>query len=230
MSGELPPNSSGVVRSVNVGQARELLLRGKPHPTGIFKQPVEGRVRLAGNSVEGDLQADPSVHGGRLKAVYSYTVEDYAWWETQLGTQLAPATFGENLTLEGISATDALVGERWAVGGALLEVTQPREPCWKLGAKMGDKDFPRRFREAGRAGAYLSIVRQGDVGAGDTVEVVYRPSHPVSVGMLAYLNRLDRRFAHLIRRLAGKDLTPEEWHEVLGPLQLPAIYPAEIRP
>jgi len=217
--------NGGVVRSVNVGQLRELLLRGKPYQTGIFKEPVEGRVGLSGNQMSGDVQGDRSVHGGRNKAVYAYTVEDYAWWEQTLGTTLPPGTFGENLTLEGISAIDALVGERWAVGSALLEVTQPREPCWKLGAKMGDKEFPRRFREAGRAGAYFSIVRPGDVGAGDPVRVTHRPTHPVSLGMLAHLNSLDRRFAHLIMRLARKDLTPEEWNEVLGPLQLPASYP-----
>ncbi len=222
MSGSIDCNGSGVVLSVNVGQARELLLRGRPHQTGIFKEPVEGRVRLAGNGVEGDLQADLSCHGGKSKAVYAYTVEDYAWWEEILGTSLAPAAFGENLTLEGISATDALVGERWAVGSALLEVTQPREPCWKLGAKMGDKEFPRRFREAGRAGAYLSIIQEGDVGAGDSVKVVHRPPHPVTLGLLAHLNNMDRRFGHLLRRLARKDLTPGEWNEVLGPLRLPA--------
>ncbi len=218
MSGSIARNGSGVVHSVNVGEARELLLRGRPHQTGIFKEPVEGRVRLVGNGVEGDLQADLSCHGGRSKAVYAYTVEDYAWWEEILGTFLAPATFGENLTLEGVSATDALVGERWAVGSAVLEVTQPREPCWKLGAKMGDKDFPRRFREAGRAGAYLSIIQEGDVGAGDSVQVVHRPTHPISVGLLAHLNSGDRRFAQLVRRLARKDLTPDEWNEVLGTL------------
>jgi MOSC domain-containing protein YiiM len=218
-------NGAGVVRSVNVGQARELLLRGKPHPTGIFKEPVEGRVKLIGHGVEGDLQADPSCHGGPRKAVYSYPLEDYAWWEQQLGIDLPPATFGENLTTEGISATAAKVGERWAIGTALLEVTQPREPCWKLGAKMGDKEFPRRFREAGRAGAYLAIVEEGDVGAGDDIRVVHRPEHPVTVGLLSYLNTVDRRFSHLVMRLAGKDLTAGEWDEVLGPLDLQANYP-----
>ncbi len=171
-------NGKGVLRSVNVGQARELELRGKPHKTGIFKEPVSGRVKLSGNSVEGDVQADRRFHGGPYKAVYSYTVEDYAWWEQELGRPLPPATFGENLTIEGISAVDALIGERWAVGSAVLAVTQPRQPCWKLAAKMGEPYFVRRFKNAGRAGAYLAIVQEGDVGAGDTVEVVSRPSHP----------------------------------------------------
>lgn len=218
-------NSAGVVRSVNIGQPRELELRGKPHKTGIFKQPVPGRVRLAADSVEGDVQADRRVHGGPYKAVYSYTLEDYSWWEQELGTPLAPATFGENLTLEGISTTDALIGERWAVGSAVLAVTQPREPCWKLAAKMQEEGFVRRFRQAGRAGAYLSIVREGDVGAGDPVEVVSRPAHPVSIGMIAFLNNHDRELARLLMELIPEEPTPEEWDQVLGALNLPLQYP-----
>lgn len=207
---------SGRVVSLNVGTVRELVLNGKPQPTGIFKEPVEGRRMLADNAVEGDVQADRRFHGGRYKAVYAYPVEDYAWWETELGASLPPATFGENLTIEGISATDALVGELWRVGGALLEVTQPREPCWKLGAKMGDRHFPRRFREAGRPGAYLKIVEEGDVGAGDAVEIVSRPSHPITLGLLADVRRSDPDLSMLLRRLAKKDVTPEEWAELLG--------------
>jgi MOSC domain-containing protein YiiM len=218
-------NGKGVLRSVNVGQVRELELRGKPHKTGIFKEPVSGRVKLSGNSVEGDVQADKRFHGGPYKAVYSYTVEDYAWWEQELGRPLPPATFGENLTIEGISAVDALIGERWAVGSAVLAVTQPRQPCWKLAAKMGEPYFVRRFKNAGRAGAYLAIVREGDVGAGDTVEVVSRPSHPISVGMIAFLNNTDRELARLFMELIQEEPTPDEWAEVLGALNLPAKYP-----
>ncbi len=218
-------NGKGTVRSVNVGQVRELELRGKPQKTGIFKEPVEGRVRLSGDSVEGDIQADRRFHGGPYKAVYSYTVEDYAWWEQELGRSLPPATFGENLTIEGISAVDALIGEQWAVGSALLAVTQPRTPCWKLAAKMGEPYFVRRFKNAGRAGAYLAIVREGDVGAGDTVEVVSRPSHPISVGMIAFLNNTDHELARLFMALIPEEPTPDEWAEVLGALNLPAKYP-----
>ncbi|MEX0791275.1 MAG: MOSC domain-containing protein [Actinomycetota bacterium] len=218
-------NGMGVVRSVNVGQPRELELRGKSHQTGIFKEPVAGRVRLSDNSVEGDVQADRQVHGGPYKAVYSYALEDYAWWEQELGRPLAPATFGENLTLKGVSTTDALIGERWAVGSAVLVVTQPRQPCWKLAAKMQDKTFVRRFREAGRAGAYLAIAQEGDVGAGDPVEVVSRPSHPVSIGMIAFLNNHNRELARLLMELIPEEPTPEEWAQVLGALNLPDHYP-----
>jgi MOSC domain-containing protein YiiM len=218
-------NGSGVVRSVNVGQARELTLRGRPHQTGIFKEPVEGRVRLADDHVEGDLQADRKYHGGPLKAVYSYTVEDYAWWEQELGRSLAPATFGENLTLEGISTIDALVGERWAVGGAVLAVTQPRTPCWKLAAKMQEPGFVRRFKQAGRNGAYLAIVQEGEVAAGDRVEVVFRPSHPISIGMISFLNYADREVARLLMELIQEEPSEDEWAAILSALNLPEKYP-----
>jgi MOSC domain-containing protein YiiM len=218
-------NARGVVRSVNVGQARELMLRGRPHPTGIFKQPVEGRVLLADNHVQGDLQADRKYHGGPLKAVYSYTVEDYAWWEKELGMSLPPATFGENLTLEGISTADALVGERWAVGGAVLAVTQPRTPCWKLAAKMQEPGFVRRFKQAGRNGAYLAIVQEGEVGAGDSVDVIHRPSHPISIGMISFLNYADREVGRLLMELISEEPSAEEWAEILSALNLPEKYP-----
>lgn len=217
--------TGGVVRSVNVADSRDLTLNGKTHPTGIFKEPVGGRVMLAGNSVAGDLVADPQHHGGPLKAVYCYTVEDYAWWAEELGNPLVPGTFGENLTLEGISATDALIGERWSVGGAVLAVTQPREPCWKLGQKMGDPNFPRRFREAGLSGAYLAILTEGEVGTGDRIEVLSRPPHPVSIGMLAFLEATDREVASLLVALIAQDLSTDEWDEIVRALQLPPKYP-----
>lgn len=218
-------NGRGVVRFVNVGRARELMLRGKPHQTGIFKEPVEGHVRLADDHVEGDLQADTRYHGGPLKAVYSYTVEDYAWWEQELGRSLAPATFGENLTLEGISTVDALVGERWAIGGAVLAVTQPRTPCWKLAAKMEEPGFVRRFKQAGRNGAYLAIVQEGEVAAGDPVEVISRPSHPISIGMISFLNYADREVARLLMELIPEEPSAQEWAEILSALNLPEKYP-----
>lgn len=215
----------GVVRSVNLGQTRTLVLRDRSESTGIFKEPVERRVMLARDQVEGDVVADPRFHGGPLKAVYTYTVEDYAWWGEALGIPLAPGTFGENLTVEGVSVTDALVGERWAIGGAVLAVTQPREPCWKLATKMGDPKFPRRFREAGRSGSYFAIVQEGEVGAGDPIEVLSRPSHPVSIGMLAFLEANDREVARLLVELIAQDLSVQEWDEVIRALQLPAKYP-----
>lgn len=221
---------SGTIRSVNRALRRELPLRGVPQPTGIFKEPVAGPVRLAGHAVEGDLVADTSCHGGASKAVYTYATEDYAWWEGELGHPLDFGTFGENLTLEGMQVTQARVGERWRVGTAVLEVTQPREPCWKLGARMGEPGFVRRFREAGRPGAYLAIIEEGEVKAGDTAVVLSVPQHPVTVGLLAYLRGRDHESAGLVRALIDQDPTPEEWGQVLAAVDPDGLHPWRIRP
>jgi len=209
------PNE-GIVASVNLAQVREIPLRGKLQKTGIWKLPVDHRVIARGVGLEGDTQADLAVHGGERKAVYAYSVEDYGWWEQALQAPLPPGTFGENLTLRGISINDVLIKERWRIGSAEFEVTQPRQPCWKLGVKMEDPDFPRRFSEAGRAGAYLSIVTEGELGRGDAVEIVHRPDHPLTIGLLAHLIYTDRQLASLLVHLIEEPLTPEEWQEILS--------------
>ncbi len=203
------------VASVNLADVREIPLRGKLHKTGIWKVPVDRPVRASGTSLEGDVQGDRKFHGGERKAVYSYSEEDYAWWEQELARKLAPGTFGENLTLGGISVNDALIGERWRIGSALFEVTQPRQPCWKLGVKMEDRHFPRRFSEANRAGAYLRIVEEGQVRPGDRLEVVHRPDHPITISLLAAAIYTDPELAALLFQLAEHSLTPEEWSRVL---------------
>ncbi len=175
--------------SVNVAEMRTIVRRGRPVRTGIWKLPVQHRVTIDGVNVDGDEQGDRRVHGGADKAVYAYARADYAWWEEQLGRALDPGTFGENLTVDGIDVTGALVGERWRVGGAVLEVSEPRLPCWKLGERMGDAKFIKRFARALRPGAYLRIVQPGEIGAGDTVEVAHRPVHGVTIELItrAYL-------------------------------------------
>jgi MOSC domain-containing protein YiiM len=198
----------GRLRSVNVGAVRQVELAGRPQTTAIWKFPVWGRVAVRGVNLAGDEQADRRVHGGPDRAVYAYAWEDYAWWERQLGRLLEPGTFGENLTTEGIQVSDALVGERWRVGGVVLQVTSPRVPCWKLGVRMGDPRFPRRFAAAGRPGAYLAIVEEGAVGAGDRIEVVHRPGHGVTVALVAAAYHRDHRLAASI--LAAAEL-PAAW-------------------
>lgn len=204
------------VVSVNIGEVREVIYHGRPRTTAIWKDPVEHPVRLGLNGVEGDHQADPSVHGGPLKAAYFYSTDDLAWWEGELQQSLGPGTFGENLTVTGLTLNDARIGERWRIGGALLEVTQPRFPCWKLGLRMADPRFPKRFLEAGRAGAYVSVVTEGAVRAGDALEVVSRPAHPVTVGLIAYLNHADRELALLLLQAAEAGISPDEWQDLLG--------------
>jgi MOSC domain-containing protein YiiM len=207
-----------LVRSVNVGSIRHVPWRGRSVATGIWKHPVQGRVAVKGTQVSGDSQADMISHGGQHKAVYSYSVEDYEWWEKELGIKLEPGTFGENLTLEGLNINDSLVGEVWKVGSAVLQVTQPRTPCFKLGIRMGDNRFPRRFAMAGRAGTYLAIAEEGYVQAGDPIEVLHRPDHPVTIGLLAYLDYHDRPVRVLVERAAHIGLEPDEWDDLLGKL------------
>jgi MOSC domain-containing protein YiiM len=159
--------------------------------SSIVKAPVAGRVRVEGVNVAGDDQADRRVHGGPDKAVYTYAAEDTAWWEAELGRPLGPGAFGENLTTEGVDVSGALVGERWSVGTVELEVCQPRLPCAKLGLRFGDPRMVKRFAEAGRPGAYLRILRAGELGAGDPVVVGARPRHGVSVALVARAILLD---------------------------------------
>lgn len=204
---------SGRLVSVNVGRPRDVQAGRKLVSTAIWKSPIDERVAVRGVNVAGDDQADRTVHGGPDKAVYAYASEDTAWWEQETGKKLGPGAFGENLTTAGIDVSGALLGERWAVGSTLLEVRQPRLPCFKLGLRMGDPRFVKAFADADRPGAYLAIVEQGELRAGDSVEVVHRPAHRITVTVLArgYL----RDHSLLAEVLAVPDLVPgwRDWIE-----------------
>lgn len=187
------------VVSVNAGSVREVEWLGRRVTTGIFKSPVDGRRRVEGVNLVGDDQADRSVHGGPTKSLYLYAAEDYAWWADQLGRALAPGTFGENVTVEGTDPAAAVIGERWRIGSALVRVTEPRIPCYKLGIRMEDPRFPPRFAAAGRPGTYLAIEQAGDIGAGDAVTVIHRPAHGVTIGDVERAYHADRdRLALLV--------------------------------
>lgn len=178
--------------SVNVGRPQPVgLRRGRPVKSAIGKAPVDGRVRVCGVNVEGDDQADRSVHGGPDKAIYAYAGEDTAWWEAQLGRALGAGAFGENLTVEGVDVSGAVIGERWGLGTVELEVCQPRFPCFKLGLRFDDPKMLKRFTQAQRPGAYLRIVREGDIGAGDAIEVVDRPAHGITIALVARAVMID---------------------------------------
>ena len=193
---------------MNVGQVRKFEYEGQLGTSSIWKSPVAGRVAVRGVNIEGDDQADRSVHGGPDKAVYSYAIEDTRWWEQELGRVMEMGQFGENLTTEGVDLTSALVGERWAIGSVVLEVSEPRMPCWKLGMKMGDPGFLRQFTQAGRPGTYFRIIEEGDIGAGDEIEVVERPDHDVSVGDIFRIYTRDRGEAE---RMLGVPQMSESW-------------------
>ena len=203
----------GELLSVNVARSRLILLNGQPVKTGIYKAPVDARVTLADDHVEGDQQADRSVHGGPDKAVYAYASEDYAWWAGELERETEPGLFGENLTTAGIDVSGALVGERWRIGGALLEVSEPRQPCSKLGVKMGDPRFLKRFAKGLRPGAYLRIVEPGEIGAGDPIEIVQRPAHDVSVALMTRALYGERELAPLLLEAPALTPTWRQWAE-----------------
>jgi MOSC domain-containing protein YiiM len=200
----------GTVLSVNVGVPRTVEHNGRRVSTAIWKQPVAGRVAVRGVNLDGDDQADRSVHGGVDKAVYSYAREDYEWWEGELDRVLGAGTFGENLTLSGVDISAAVIGERWQVGPTVLEVSEPRFPCFKLGIKMDDPRFLKRFAAARRPGAYLRIVEEGEVGAGDAVERLSRPEHGLTIAIFAEAYLGDRG---LLPRLLEAQQVSERWRE-----------------
>jgi MOSC domain-containing protein YiiM len=173
------------VLAVNVGRPRLVGAGRRAVSTAIWKAPVEGRVAVGGVNLAGDDQADRSVHGGPDKAVYAYAVEETRTWEGELDRALGPGAFGENLTTEGIDVSGAVIGERWRVGTTLLEVAQPRLPCFKLALRMDEPAFVKRFAEASRPGAYLRIVEEGDLGAGDAIVVESRPGHGVTMRLVS---------------------------------------------
>jgi MOSC domain-containing protein YiiM len=199
--------------SVNVGCPRPVSTGRRTVSTAIWKSPVGGRVAVRGVNLEGDDQADRSVHGGPDKAVYAYAIEETRQWEAELGRELGPAPFGENLTTEGLDVSGALVGERWHVGSTVLEVVQPRLPCFKLGLRMGDPSFVRRFGQASRPGAYLRIVEEGELGAGDAIEVdvAALPDHGVTVRLISDAILLDHDL--IAQALQAPQLLPSlrEW-------------------
>lgn len=198
----------GKVLSVNVGKPREFEYEGRTARSAIWKSPVVGRIAARGVNLDGDDQADRKVHGGPHQAVYAYAVEDLRWWEQEIGRSLAYGELGQNLTTEGIEVNDALIGERWKVGTTVLEVSQPRIPCWRLGVRMNDKLFPRRFSEALRPGTYLRIVSEGELGAGDEIQVIERPDHDLTVRDVMRIYVRDR---HQVGRLIEVSQLSDSW-------------------
>jgi MOSC domain-containing protein YiiM len=197
------------LESVNAGKAR-LRTDGRGE-TGIYKEPVTSAVEIGYEGVAGDSVCDSRYHGGPDQAVYVYGGSDYDWWAGRLGHALDPGTFGENLTTEGLDLSHAVLGERWRVGTAVLEVAQPREPCFKLGIRMGAAAFRDRFAAADRPGAYLRIVEDGAVGAGDTVEVIDRPDHGRTI--LDLLHTTGDPTPDALRSMLAVPTLPEGWRD-----------------
>lgn len=183
--GEVSNRPEGILVSVHVGRPRAVQAGRAEVTTAIWKYPVEGRIVVQGVNLAGDDQADRTVHGGRDKAVYAYAQEEVQAWEDELGRELGEAAFGQNLTTRGIEVSGAIIGERWRIGSTVLEVAQPRQPCFKLALRIGEPAFVKRFAHASRPGAYLRIIEEGDVGAGDPIEILSRPDHGVTCRMVS---------------------------------------------
>lgn len=169
------------VLSVNIGTAKEFEYKNRTAKSAIWKSPTSNRLMAQGINLDGDEQADREAHGGVDKAIYAYAIEDIHWWQDKINRSIEYGEFGENLTTQGIDVNNSLVGEQWKVGNAILEVSEPRIPCWRLGVRMNDKTFPREFTRALRAGTYLRIATEGDIGEGDEVTIAYKPDHDLTV-------------------------------------------------
>jgi MOSC domain-containing protein YiiM len=197
---------------VNVGLPREVDWRGEAVATGIFKEPVTGPVRAAGINLDGDRQADLSVHGGHDKAVYVYPAEHYPYWQEELRRELPWGMFGENLTVDGAPLeSEIAIGDLLRIGSAEFLVVQPRLPCFKLGIRFDDPGMVRRFLRAGRSGYYLRIVSEGEVEAGDRIDIVSPHPAGVPVSEITRLFTRDRDDIDAIRRLLAVDKLPDEW-------------------
>ena len=174
--------------SLNTGLPREVTWRGMKVTTGIYKQPVQGRVALRKLNLDGDRQADLSVHGGEFKAVYCYPLAHYDYWTTELpGRELPMGVFGENFTLDGLLEESVHLGDQFSIGSARVVVTQPRLPCYKLAVRFAADDMVKRFFMSGRTGFYLAVTREGEVGVGDEMQVIKRDPNGVPVSEITRL-------------------------------------------
>jgi len=200
--------AAGRVLSVNVGTVREFEYNGRTARSAIWKTPAVGRTAARGVNLAGDEQADRGAHGGPDKALYAYSIEDARWFEKEIGRALTNGEFGENLTTEGIDVNDALIGEHWEIGTTVLEVSEPRVPCWRLGVRMNDNLFVRRFTEALRPGSYLRIIVEGDVGTGDEIRLVEKPKTDLTVRDVFRIYTRDR---HEAERLLAVPQMSDAW-------------------
>jgi ferredoxin-NADP reductase/MOSC domain-containing protein YiiM len=202
------------VISVNLGLPRTVQWKGKTVSTAIFKTPVSDRITLRFLNLDGDRQADLSVHGGQNKAVYAYPVEHYAHWQRKFPDMALPwGMFGENLTTEGLWEDAVLVGDRFRVGSTEVVVTEPRMPCYKLGLRFGRDDIVKRFLASGHTGFYFRVISEGEVQVGDPIVLVERPADSVMVSEVTRLYAHDKNDLHGLRRIAAVVSLPDDWRD-----------------
>jgi len=198
--------------SINVGLPRVVISNGDPVSTGIFKEPVSGRVRLRTLNLDGDGQADLSVHGGPSKAVYVYPSEHYDYWKKELPQmQLSWGMFGENFTTTGLFESGLNIGDKFRVGSAVVLVTEPRMPCYKLAIKFGRPDIVKRFLESQRTGFYFGVLQEGEVGLGDPIELIEKSERSVRVSDITQLYTREKHNIGLLRRAIKVEALPESW-------------------
>ena len=200
--------------SVNVGLPREIEWNGRVVRTSIFKEPVTGRVRVTRLNVDGDQQSDLTVHGGPDKAVYAYPSEHYRFWRSELpDMDLAWGIFGENFTTDGLGEDTLHIGDRLRVGSAEFVVTQPRMPCFKLGIRFNRSDMVKRFLQSGRTGFYLAVAIEGEIAAGDSIELLGQDEHSITVADIVNLYREDATNQDMLRRASKLPSLPNSWRE-----------------
>jgi len=200
------------ILSLNVGLPREVTWQGKVVTTGIFKEPVKAPVMLRRLNLDGDGQADLTVHGGVSKAIYAYPSEHYGYWRKELpGVDLPWGMFGENFTTEGLLEQDAYIGNRFRIGEAEVMVTEPRMPCYKLGIKFGRADIIKRFLASRRSGFYFAVVQEGMVTVGDSIELIGRDQQDISVADIARLYAFGKDDLETMRRAIALEALPENW-------------------
>jgi len=198
--------------SIQVGRPQLVMRNGEPVSTAIFKQPIEGRVMLRTLNLDGDRQADLSVHGGPTKAVYAYPAEHYDFWRKEFpDLELPFGMFGENFTVTGFSETEVNVGDEFSVGSAIVRVTEPRMPCYKLGLRFGRSDILKRFLASERTGFYLGVEQEGEVEAGDEFQMIRRNEPSVTINDVTRLYTHDRGNVELLRRAVAVEALPIGW-------------------
>lgn len=203
------------ILSVNVGVPREVIAdNGQRVTTAIYKEPIAGRVMARRLNLDGDRQADLSVHGGAYKAVYAYPAEHYEFWRAELPDMELPfGMFGENLTVTGLFEKEVRIGDVLKFGEALMQVTQPRLPCAKLAFKFGREEIIKRFMQSERSGFYLAVLEEGEVGAGDAITLEQRSAHEVTVTDIVRLYSTDKYNVDLLRRAAQVEALPQDWRD-----------------
>ncbi len=206
------------VISLNVAQPRLATYKGATVKTGIFKEPVAGRVTLSRLNLDGDRQADLTVHGGPYKAVYAYPSEHYEYWRGETtGMDLPWGMFGENFTTTGLEETDVHVGDRFRIGSAIVMVRQPRMPCYKLALKFQRDDIIERFLQSGRSGFYFSVEEEGEVGEGDSIELIFRNQDGITIAEMNRLFVRDKYNRDLLQKAIDTAALPQSWRDYFLP-------------